>query len=121
MTAEAAVHEQFEQHVHPGASVYVTVAAFLVVLTALEITVFYVQALAPVMIPLLLILSAAKFVLVAGFYMHLRYDSYVLTSIFGFALVIAAVLLISLVLLFTYLSHHLWFAVPLARIILPGH
>jgi cytochrome c oxidase subunit 4 len=118
MTAEAAIQEHFEEHVHPGASVYVTVAVFLVALTAMEITVFYVQALAPVMIPLLLILSAAKFALVAMFYMHLRYDSYVLTSIFGFALVIACLLLFSLFLLFTYLAHYTWFAVPLARIIL---
>lgn len=121
MTAETAVHEHFEQHVHPGASVYVAVAAFLVLLTALEITVFYVQALAPIMIPLLVILSIAKFVLVAMFYMHLRYDSYVLTSIFAFALVIGCLLLSSLVMLFAYLSHYLWFSVPLARIILPGH
>jgi caa(3)-type oxidase subunit IV len=121
MTAEAAIHEHFEEHVHPGASVYVTVAAFLVVLTAMEITVFYVSALASVMIPLLIILSVAKFALVAMFYMHLRYDSYVLTSIFMFALAIAALLLIALLLLFAYLSHYLWFMVPLARILLPGH
>lgn len=118
-SAEAVVHEHSPQeHVHPGASVYVSVAIFLAILTAGEITVFYVQALSVVLVPLLLILSAAKFVLVAMFYMHLRYDSYYITGMFSFALVIATLLLISLLLLFDYLWHYLWFAIPFARIIL---
>jgi hypothetical protein len=58
-------------------------------------------------VPLLLILSAAKFALVAMFYMHLRYDGTVVSSIFIFPLAIATFLLVALVLLFGYLSHHL--------------
>ncbi len=102
-----AAEAHIEQLHHPGATTYLIVAAFLVILTAMEVTVFYVHALRPVLVPLLLILSAAKFALVAMFYMHLRYDGTLVSSIFIFPLAIATFLLVSLVLLFGYLSRHL--------------
>jgi cytochrome c oxidase subunit IV len=92
---------------HPGAATYLIIAAFLLVLTAMEITVFYVHALRPVLVPVLIVLAAAKFALVAMFYMHLKYDGWLLTGVFVFPLVIATILMISLILLFTYLSHHM--------------
>ena len=92
---------------HPGATTYVIIALFLVVLTAMEITVFYVHALRPVLVPVLIVLGAAKFALVAMFYMHLRYDGLLLSGVFVFALMIATILLVSLILLFAYLSHHM--------------
>jgi cytochrome c oxidase subunit IV len=102
---QAHVHEPVFHH--PGASVYVTIAAILAVLTAMEVAIFYIHAMAPVMVPLLLILSAAKFALVAMFYMHLKYDSWLLSSVFIFPLLIATFLLFALMMLFSYLSHHL--------------
>jgi cytochrome c oxidase subunit 4 len=92
---------------HPSVGIYLMVAVFLVVLTAMEITVFYVPALKTVIVPVLLILAAAKFALIAMFFMHLRYDSWTLSGIFIFPLVIATLLLVSLLMLFSYLSHHL--------------
>ena len=92
---------------HPGAATYLIIAAFLIVLTAMEITVFYVHALRPVLVPVLIVLAAAKFAMVAMFYMHLKYDGWLLTGVFVFPLIIATILLISLILLFTYLSHHM--------------
>jgi cytochrome c oxidase subunit IV len=100
-------HEEVREHVHPTAAVYILVAVVLAILTGMEVTVYSVGALRPVLVPLLLILAAAKFSLVAMFYMHLRYERWVLNSIFLSALIIATVLLVSLVLLFAYLSHHL--------------
>ena len=100
-------HEQAEAAHHPGVGIYLMVATFLVVLTAMEITVFYVPALKTVLVPVLLILAAAKFALIAMFFMHLRYDSWMLSGIFIFPLMIAAVLTASLLMLFAYLSHHL--------------
>ena len=96
-----------EQVRHPGAATYVIIAAFLVVLTAMEITVFYIHALRPVLVPVLIVLGAAKFALVAMFYMHLKYDGWLLTGVFVFPLMIATVLLVSLILLFSYLSGHM--------------
>ena len=91
---------------HPGTTVYLIVAAFLFAITAMELTVFYVSALRPVLVPVLVILSAAKFALVAMFYMHLKYDSRVLGGVFVFPLFIAGFMTISLILLFTYLARH---------------
>lgn len=98
--------EGSEVQAHPGVTLYLLVAAFLLILTVMELTVFYVGPLRPVLVPLLLILAAAKFALVAMFYMHLRYDRWTLSTIFIFPLIMATALLVSLLLLFLYLSHH---------------
>jgi cytochrome c oxidase subunit 4 len=96
-----------EQPHGPSVGIYLIVALFLVVLTAMEITVFYVPALKAVIVPVLLILAAAKFALIAMFFMHLKYDNWMLSGVFIFPLMIATVLLVSLLMLFTYLSHHM--------------
>ena len=107
-TAEAAAtHSHGEEPHHPGAGIYLIVAAFLCVLTAMEITVFYVPALRTVIVPVLLVLAAAKFALIAMFFMHLRYDAWLLSGIFFFPLLFATFLLASLLLLFASLAHHL--------------
>ena len=100
-------HAQAEAEHHPGVGIYLMVAVFLVVLTGMEITVFYVPALKTVIVPVLLALAAAKFALIAMFFMHLKYDSWTLSWIFIFPLTIAALLAASLLMLFSYLSHHL--------------
>jgi cytochrome c oxidase subunit 4 len=100
------VETQVEQVHHPGAATYLIIAAFLFVLTVMEITVFYVPALRPVLVPVLVVLGAAKFALVAMFYMHLKYDGWLLTGVFVFPLLIAMVLMASLLGLFAYLAHH---------------
>ncbi len=91
-----------EAHAHPGASVYVTVAVILTILTAMEVTVFYVPAVRPVLVPVLLLLSGAKFVLVVMFYMHLRFDSWPYTAIFVCQLFIASAVIMLLHALFSY-------------------
>jgi cytochrome c oxidase subunit 4 len=86
---------------HPRTMVYVIVAVFLALLTAMEVTAFYVQALKPVLLPVLLSLSAAKFILVAMFYMHLKFDRWGYSAIFLFQLFFAAAVIVSLGFLFT--------------------
>ena len=87
-------------HGHPTVAVYVRVAAILVILTVLEVGVFYVPAFRPVLVPALLVLSAAKFVLVVMFYMHLKMDNRFFTLLFGGPLLLALVVLAALLLLF---------------------
>ena len=48
----------------------------------------------------MLALSAAKFVLVVGFYMHLRFDHPLFTGVFGFGLAVAASVITALLFLF---------------------
>ena len=89
------------EQAHPGATVYLIIAAILTVLTAMEVTIFYVQAVRPVLVPTLLVLSAAKFALVVMFYMHLKFDRWAYSGIFLFQLLIASLLLGSLIMLFS--------------------
>ena len=97
---------------HPGPLVYIVVALILTVLTAAEITVFYVQGLQPVLVPILLVLAAIKFAFVAMFYMHLYYDSKTFTIFFCGPLLLALLIVLGLLLLFTHLAGVLSFAIP---------
>ena len=85
---------------HPTAGVYLRVAAVLVILTVIEVGVFYVPAFHPVLVPTLLILSALKFTLVVMFYMHLKMDSRFFTFLFGGPLLLALVMTVGLMFLF---------------------
>src|SRR3989449_8626231 len=78
-----------DEHQHPSVDVYLRVAAALVILTVLEVGVFYVPAFHPVLVPVLLVLSATKFALVVMFYMHLKADSTFFTFLFGAPLLLA--------------------------------
>src|SRR5437763_14323435 len=91
---------QTEEHQHPTADVYLRVAAVLVILTVLEVGVFYVPAFHAVLVPVLLVLSATKFALVVMFYMHLKADSKFFTFLFGVPLLLAVGVMVALLFLF---------------------
>jgi len=85
MSQEHQVTEEHAEEVHTGHPTpftYFKVAITLSVITALEFAIFYVEWIGHAIIPILTLMSAAKFLLVAMFYMHLRYDN-VGISIFG--------------------------------------
>ncbi len=84
---------------HPTAGAYLRVGAMLVILTVLEVGVFYVPAFRAVLVPVLLVLSAAKFTLVVMFYMHLKADSKVFTFLFGAPLLLAVGVMVALLFL----------------------
>ena len=73
------VEDHFE---HPTPFTYFKVAIALVVITAIEVGVFYLEWLGKGIIPVLAILSGMKFALVIMFYMHLRYDSKLFSVLF---------------------------------------
>ncbi len=75
-----------KEQAHVSNTVYLIVGGFLVVLTAMEITVSYVHALRPVMVPILVVLAIAKFALIAMFFMHLRYEKWAVNTAFVFPL-----------------------------------
>jgi cytochrome c oxidase subunit 4 len=99
-------HHAVEETHHPTAGQYLVVAGILTVLTVAEIAVYYVTFLQPILVPLLLILSFCKFVLVAAYYMHLHFDSRVFSVLFVFPLMLACLILASLTMLLSYLAHH---------------
>jgi cytochrome c oxidase subunit 4 len=91
-------------HAGAGARTYVVVGAFLLAITVMEVWVFYVPALARVLVPILLVLSTLKFVLVAMFYMHLKFDHAWFSYVFIGPLIIAIGLAIALLWLFGHIG-----------------
>ena len=104
----AAAHEPD----HPSTGMYVKIGVVLFVLTALEVGLYEFTygghassggaALQPFFVPLLLLMSAAKFALVAMFYMHLKQDHRLFTGVFVFPLIIATVIILALIVLEAY-------------------
>lgn len=60
---------------HPRPRDYWIVALVLAVITAAEVAVTYIDALDAAVAPLLLVMAAAKFTIVVGWFMHLRFDA----------------------------------------------
>jgi cytochrome c oxidase subunit IV len=88
---------------HPvhGTRTYWIIGLYLFVLTALEIGCYYIEdQLGRLATPLILALSAAKFVLVVMFYMHLKYDSRMFTGVFLFPMALGTLVIVSLIILY---------------------
>ena len=106
-----ATHQDTE-HSHPSAGVYAKVGLILFVLTALEVGLYEITygehagpssaSIQPFFVPLLLLLSAFKFALVAMFYMHLKQDHRLFTGVFVFPLIIATVIIFAMIALMAY-------------------
>jgi len=93
-------------HAHADWKTYVLVGVVLTVITMIEVAVFYMPVLHPVMIPILLALSATKFAIVVLWYMHLKYDSRVFWRVFFTPLSLAVLVVIGMVLLFKVLPRY---------------
>lgn len=104
MTAPSAVSEapssQQEaptEHKHPTEGDYVKIAIILAVITAAEVAVYYLDISTGVLIAALVPMMVAKFAIVAGYFMHLKFDSPLFTRMFvgglAFATVIYVVML----------------------------
>ena len=77
-------------HDHPDEKTYVKIALILGVLTALEVATYPAEdTLGSLVIPILLTLMVIKFWYVAAFFMHLKFDSVILTRIFYAGLLLA--------------------------------
>lgn len=114
MDAHSVSHGHHEEHAHPTPWLYLKIAIVLFILTALEVLAYEVghrptwpmhSLVEPVVVPILLVLSAVKFALVAMFYMHLKQDERLFSHLFVWPLIIAAVIIISLIILFNYWIH----------------
>ncbi len=101
--APAAGHAHEE---HPTWSTYWKVALFLTIITAVEVSAYYVPAWETswVYVPSMLIMSAVKFFVVVMYYMHLKYDHKLFRSLFTGPLMVAMLTLIGLLFLFSKLA-----------------
>ena len=87
---------------HPTPKIYVLTALILSLLTAIEIGIFYITSLGYWMIPILSILSIAKFALVVMVYMHLKYETKIFTIMFLSGLILATAVVFALMTLFRF-------------------
>jgi cytochrome c oxidase subunit 4 len=74
---------------HPSDLEYFKIFITLAVITLAEVGLFYVNVDRKLLIPSLIVLSAAKFFLVVSWFMHLRFDSRLFTTAFVAGLVLA--------------------------------
>ena len=83
-----------DQHSHPGPRQYIMIGLILVGLTILEILAYYAEEKwgmlnAGASAAVISLLSAAKFIIVVMWYMHLKFDSKIFTGIFIFPAMLA--------------------------------
>ena len=79
-----------EHGLHPTEAFYLKVALILAVVTGIEVALYYTDFGVSLTNVVLLVLAAAKFVMVAAYFMHLRFDNRVLRRLFitGFVLAV---------------------------------
>ncbi|MBI4339082.1 MAG: cytochrome C oxidase subunit IV family protein [Chloroflexi bacterium] len=91
---------QQHQRAHPSPARYVAIALILSVITLVEVGVVYTDGLRSALLPILLVLSATKFAMVAMFYMHLRFDSRLFSALFVGGILLTSAILVALMSLF---------------------
>jgi cytochrome c oxidase subunit 4 len=102
-TAQQAEHDHsldgHDQHVHPSDVRYIKIAVILAVLTAIEVGVYYIDMSHHLLIAILIPLMVIKFAMVAGYFMHLKFDSPLFTKMFvaglAFAIGVYTIMLVT--------------------------
>ena len=87
---------------HATVKTYIFVAIVLGLITAIEVATLYIPNIPNgFLVGSLLIMSAIKFVLVVGFFMHLKYDHNIMRSFFIGPLILAILIILALMALFS--------------------
>lgn len=90
------------EHSHPSPWLYIKIGILLTVITAVEVSAFYIPAWESAWFyaPSMLLMSAAKFAIVVLFYMHLKFDHRLFKALFTGPLIVATITIIGLLFLF---------------------
>jgi cytochrome c oxidase subunit 4 len=87
-------------HGHASVGFYWMIGITLAIITGIEVAIFYIPAIGAALVPILLVLSAAKFVIVVMFFMHLKFDSSIFTGLFLAGLSLAIFMVSALIVLY---------------------
>lgn len=91
--SEPEAETQAVEHVekHPGALEYAQIGLILSVITAVEVGIYYIDMSHTLLVIALMVFSATKFSLVVLWFMHLKFDHRLFSSMFvlGFLLAIS--------------------------------
>ena len=102
---DGAGHGEHE-HTHPTDFQYVMIALFLAVVTGAEVGLYYIEGLDfLVLAGILIVLMIVKFVTVAGFFMHLRFDTKLFRRIFLTGILLATFVYMILLASFHVFKH----------------
>jgi cytochrome c oxidase subunit 4 len=93
-------NEHDQEHAHPSIMVYVQIAIVLAIITSAEVAVYYIDAMEPYLVYTLLAMSAVKFLIVVGYFMHLKFDNRLFSAFFFFGLTLGITLVASFMALF---------------------
>ena len=80
MTTVTETHADAHEHGMSDAG-YIKIAIILALITALEVSTYYVDF-GPLFMPSLLIMMVVKFVMVVSYFMHLKFDSKIFSFLF---------------------------------------
>jgi len=86
-TTHPEAHDEHEHH-GPTDKQYIIIAAILAAITAAEVTISYIDV-GPIFLPALIIMMAAKFLIVVSYFMHLKFDSRIFSILFYLGLSLA--------------------------------
>lgn len=92
-TEREAQAEEVREGAHPGPLEYIKIGLILAVITAVEVGIYYVEAIEDVLVPILIVLSALKFSLVVLWFMHLRFDNRLYSWLLAVGLMLAVILM----------------------------
>ncbi|KKL27801.1 hypothetical protein LCGC14_2381500, partial [marine sediment metagenome] len=93
-TEREAPAEHVGKGAHPGPLEYIKIGLILAVITAVEVGIYYIEAIEDVLVPILIVLSALKFGLVVLWFMHLRFDNQLFSWLLVGGLVLISMLLV---------------------------
>ena len=100
----AAEHAHAEEHSHPGPRQYIVIGAILALITLIEFGVFYLSIDPALMTWIILLHSTSKFMLVVGYFMHLKFDDLRFSALFFSPFVIMITIAVVLMALFFNLT-----------------
>jgi cytochrome c oxidase subunit 4 len=111
MSDTALVHELEEEQArtratHPSDWLYVKVAIFLAIMTALEVSVTYIHSIKAAEVPILLVLMIIKFFTVTLYFMHLKFDPKMCSRVFNFGLSVAVIVYVVALAMFHFWAPH---------------
>ncbi len=92
--------EHTQERGHPTPLTYVKVALTLSFITLVEVGLFYIDMVPALFVACFFILSATKFVMVALFYMHLRYEARLFSTLFFGGVALAIVVVVAVLSIF---------------------
>ena len=92
--------EHTDEHEHPPIMQYVLIAAILAIITAIEVATYYIESIESFLVYILIVLSVIKFVIVVGYYMHLKFDNKLFTWLFASGIITGGSVVIALIALF---------------------